>query len=356
MDIIVLTVDRLQKAITEIKKEVEATEQQLRETLNNEEFLKLKENLDAQLTTLRKDIEERKRKKFLRDTEDYLAKRVYRWRDTSGYAQRGPSSQGRGGYSSSSSGSEFQVRRDRRPPFFQRRRGRQGGHHHRRTNRTGDNEVTGITETLTSENIVINISSKCLSSLEIGVLQKGLSFCSTDKLDTFQLDIDLERFFRMIRLKAHFSTDRPQQDSSARFEESVPSPGILKLEDFNLKQKSHFMPPKYYHPVETYCNLVKTDIDNLVKEIKKGDHRVRGNISVLERRALSDLAADRTITIKPGDKGGSIVIMDTTSYKKEVMRQLSDTDTYLPLENNPLGKIQKKIKSMVERHRDLGID
>lgn len=41
------------------------------------------------------------------------------------------------------------------------------------------------------------------------------------------------------------------------------------------------------------------------------------------------LSKDGSITIKPVDKDRALVVMDTSSYLEELMRQLNDTDVYI---------------------------
>ena len=53
----------------------------------------------------------------------------------------------------------------------------------------------------------------------------------------------------------------------------------------------------------------------------------RNNLSKRERLALDRLSNNRDIIIKPADKGGATVILNTTDYLQEAKRQL-DNDTY----------------------------
>ena len=58
----------------------------------------------------------------------------------------------------------------------------------------------------------------------------------------------------------------------------------------------------------------------------------RFNLPKSERKAIKSLADNPNIVIKPADKGGKIVIQDTSDYNKEGERQLSDT-TWIPPKN-----------------------
>ena len=50
---------------------------------------------------------------------------------------------------------------------------------------------------------------------------------------------------------------------------------------------------------------------------------------------MRDLQNNPDITIKPADKGGSIVIMNTVDYVKEAQRQLFNQDHYKTLDKDP---------------------
>ncbi|CAJ0935756.1 unnamed protein product [Ranitomeya imitator] len=83
LDIIVLTVEYLQKAIAETKQNIQTIETQLTATLSSAEWTTLKEKTEKALAEHRKNLQERKRQKFQRDSEDYSNNRVYKWTDSS---------------------------------------------------------------------------------------------------------------------------------------------------------------------------------------------------------------------------------------------------------------------------------
>ena len=58
------------------------------------------------------------------------------------------------------------------------------------------------------------------------------------------------------------------------------------------------------------------------------------NLNNRERNALQLLKKNRDIIIKPTDKGGATVIMDTTEYVKEAMRQLQNEEYYKKVEKD----------------------
>lgn len=81
LDLMVLTIEFLQKSIQDTKAEVTSIETQLADSLPKEEWDSLKLKTEKILTDYRRNTEERKRVKFIRDAEDYSSNRVYRWHD-----------------------------------------------------------------------------------------------------------------------------------------------------------------------------------------------------------------------------------------------------------------------------------
>lgn len=84
------------------------------------------------------------------------------------------------------------------------------------------------------------------------------------------------------------------------------------------------------HPIETYITLIKTDLEEL-KASNEHKPLLHPNLTSLEVEALKELTNNTKITIEPSDKGGGIVIMDTSAYIAESQRQLSDSNVYREL-------------------------
>ncbi|XP_044148696.1 uncharacterized protein LOC122937743 [Bufo gargarizans] len=121
-DIMTLTLSFLQQAILDTKELIKSTEEQLQAILSQEDYDKLLEKLRSHLATQRKEIEDTKRNKFRRDTEDYRLSRVYRWPDTPSSNSRWRSSSTDSSNSGSNRDPSYRSRQmDARPPRTQRR-------------------------------------------------------------------------------------------------------------------------------------------------------------------------------------------------------------------------------------------
>ncbi|CAJ0919243.1 unnamed protein product [Ranitomeya imitator] len=303
-DIILLTIEYLQEAITTTEEKIESIETQLTSTLSSTEFTTLKGKVDSILTIHQKTLEERKRTKFQRDIEDYLTNNVYKWED----------------------------------PFPKRPRPRYrrtpGGNYH-----SGGSSPAG------------GSSAGSGSETELKVLNMGLSFCPTPKWDSFQLERDLQQFYRNIRLKVYFeeSTNSPRPVSTPAQTEG----SILTIDQLGLCNRSTFIPPKSSHAVETFVNLLDRDVKRTLHDQRLCFLPVRHNLDPLEKQALDSLSENKSIVIKPADKGGAIVVMDRSFYMTEVRRQLSDTSTYKMLQTDPTYSIQQKIRRVLDKHLQL---
>lgn len=70
-------------------------------------------------------------------------------------------------------------------------------------------------------------------------------------------------------------------------------------------------------------------------------------MSKKERGALNELVHDDELTIKPADKGGAIVVMDTVKYKQELLGQLEDRNVYKMVDYNHIGDIKKYLNILI---------
>ncbi|CAJ0937340.1 unnamed protein product [Ranitomeya imitator] len=250
-DLMTLTLSYLQKNLEMVNAQINAIESQLTSTLPQEEFQELKTKNQELLRSHRLELEKRKRSKFLRDTEDYLQNRVYQWRDTQHSTRRHSSLSSSGsidsrpGTSNSSSSHSFLGNNCSRP------KGRRGGG----ANATGEPRNQMATRS--------------------------------------------QRFYRNIRLRVHFSEQPTIPTSSGR------DKTLLELRDLGLRTPSSYMPPRSNPPVETFISLVERDIHTLTREMDRGKFQFHTNLTQSERLLLEQLSSDKSLIIKPADKGGA---------------------------------------------------
>lgn len=81
-DILLLNIEYLQATIPETQQRISQIEKQLKDTFRGEELKTLLTRTEEAVDKHRRLVEERKRHKFRRDTEDYRTGNVYHWGDT----------------------------------------------------------------------------------------------------------------------------------------------------------------------------------------------------------------------------------------------------------------------------------
>ena len=70
---------------------------------------------------------------------------------------------------------------------------------------------------------------------------------------------------------------------------------------------------------------------------------------------MKDCHNNQDITIKPADKGGSIVIMNTNDYIQEARRQLSNPQHYKIMNTDPTNQYNRYIHHIIHQAWRLGI-
>ena len=135
--------------------------------------------------------------------------------------------------------------------------------------------------------------------------------------------MDCYKFFRLLHLKNHFkNADQTVQNNPVN----------------KFKKASTFCPTSTLNPtLVTFSKLVERDVQKLALSSEKVN--ARQNITAEERKALDELSKNNKIIIKPADKGGSIVVQNTTDYVTEAMRQLNNSTFYERLSQNPVEQL-----------------
>ena len=222
---------------------------------------------------------------------------------------------------------------------------------------------------------ITNLSSHILSVAETAVLENGLNFCPTPKpADIGDFNLEVQHFFRNVKLKLFFEdsheivtnntthgvyqTDRPRltRGSSTLIDlhnQALPTPSITHDTDTipfghpDLKLPSRFNPPSPSH-LDHVLNLMQNEILN------SNITRIRdSNMVANQYRAITCLRTNPNIVIKPADKGSGIVIMNTSDYIKEGLRQLNDQSFYLQTDGDltpdHVNVISKYVQEMFDK-------
>ncbi|XP_043911540.1 rhotekin-2 [Protopterus annectens] len=142
--------------------------------------------------------------------------------------------------------------------------------------------------------------------------------------------IDIKLFTRNVQLKLEFGG----------YTSSV--------EQFTFKKPSIYTP--VMHPLlDAFTKMVEDDLHKLDHENRQ--RRWFGNLSPKLRTALNRLGNDTSIVLRPADKGGPIVIMDTVQYEHSMVNMLSETRFYSLVH---LDEVRLRVDRIYRMSSDIG--
>ncbi|XP_039290348.1 uncharacterized protein LOC120352687 [Nilaparvata lugens] len=157
---------------------------------------------------------------------------------------------------------------------------------------------------------VLNLSSRNLSPTDELVLNKGLSFATTPKLNAINLLSDTVHFTRYFRWQVYFSGNNTSDPSCPP--PSTTSDQIIKKFALKSNREPKSLPAN--HPVEIFCNslLNKVSSRKFIESLTPTP-----NLTPQKFKSIKDLCSDRSIFITKADKSSTIVLLNTTDYIKE---------------------------------------
>lgn len=113
--------------------------------------------------------------------------------------------------------------------------------------------------------------------------------------------------------------------------------------------KSNWFPPADKIPKEIH-DLIKKDINDFNQHSKIRPEEP--NLSKLEVSALKELINNKSIVIKPADKGSAVVILSREQYIQEALRQLNNTIHYKQLDQPIYPQTTNMIKNITKKMLD----
>ena len=174
-------------------------------------------------------------------------------------------------------------------------------------------------------NLVTNLSSKSLTSVQFDVLSRGLLFIPNPLGPMVPIEKDVNEFSRLLRL-AYVFRDAPS---------ALPHP---------------FKPKSGYTPLSSGNEILEQFLGNLsyvVPVIGNVALPSTYNLSLAESRAIRELKKSDVI-INKSDKGGEIVVSDAEHYIVEGLVHLADDETYTLLDDDPTSYTAGKVKQLAD--------
>lgn len=217
----------------------------------------------------------------------------------------------------------------------------------------------------------MNLSQTQLDHPTYTLLERGLTFVpKPPRINISEIIINQNKLIREIKLKTHRALN--QKDNCAK-----------QISDTNLatkKKPKRFIEKSKWEPA---LNSLPPDIIKCIQDIRDATGEIltraldtenlkcdnnasitnpllhafnltlrntdKNNLSREEYASLKSLSKNKNIIIKPADKGGATVILDSDAYEKEAMRQLSNDKYYKEISQNLACKNSENIKGILSR-------
>lgn len=167
------------------------------------------------------------------------------------------------------------------------------------------------------------------------LLNKGLTFIPNPNINhntKKQLTLDVQQYHRRLLLAAFYRCEK-ESETPPFTGKSTWTPKLSQVPNVIRK----IIRADRYATKNTPWNCKETP--NLDKE---------------EKYALQQLRQNKSIVIKPADKGSAVVIMDRQAYVKEAERQLNQAEYYQRLDEPIFLKTIPEVKSILKQLRDDG--
>lgn len=143
--------------------------------------------------------------------------------------------------------------------------------------------------------------------------------------------MDIFKLVRLVKLRCHFGNFQ-----------TTPSP---------FRVHSSFNPHVDNARLNAFYQVLLEDINKIEKRRPPPHKR---NFTAKDREIIASLQSDENIVIKPADKGGAIVIMNTQDYTAEVNRQLQNSNFYKPLPKDPTDDVSRIIRTTLSEGISFG--
>lgn len=196
-----------------------------------------------------------------------------------------------------------------------------------------------------SNNLIQNLSSIKLSETDKNLLGRGLTFIPTPKLLPISTILENKnRLIRNVKIKCAF-----KNKTSDKFDPKKKT--FTEKSDWIPSNAQLFRNGTLHDAIQIINKIEKFTTEIIEKQNictrNSQDHIIlkeKFNLSQKEFAAINKFNNNAKLTIKPADKGGALVLMDTENYLQEAYRQLNDNNYHKKLSKPiyPINKIEIK--------------
>ena len=173
---------------------------------------------------------------------------------------------------------------------------------------------------------IVNLSDHTLTSNEIKLLNRGLSFVpKPSRIYLDRLISEFDQLARKMRLRYEFRHGRGK--------------------DKRFKRNSRYQPPITTNvTLENSLDLMREELSSLHYE-QEPSH----NLTFGEHVALMNLKDDNSLMINKADKGSTIVVQNHSDYALAGFKHLSDVKVYQKLDGDITPQVCIKLEAFLKR-------
>ncbi|XP_077152056.1 uncharacterized protein LOC143816010 [Ranitomeya variabilis] len=349
-EFIQILIEKNTLSLTAMDEELESIQTTLQKDVPKDVLDKWLKELDADTIKWEVEVSQGKLKKCKRDMTDYDMDRVHKWQNKKKnipYRNRSrePSvASSTSGAESHTTVSDAEEQRD-----FNLRTGarkKQFPDMFYKTNRRQRNK---------DQFKVVNLSYHEITPIQTEVLERGLNFSPSSRIDEFVAIKDTHLLSRKIILKKlHFKSTTSNTDTTPdeiealealiSLEEENAATGVSNIPNHLYSSSKKFPALSLCPAVEVFTKLVTRDIEHLATGCGN-----QSNLNKMERMALEELKSWKDVVYKPADKGGNLVIWPCQMYEKQAYRLLDDVTCYWRVTFNPLLSFQEKLVNILDK-------
>ncbi|XP_057832304.2 uncharacterized protein LOC131042973 [Cryptomeria japonica] len=195
-----------------------------------------------------------------------------------------------------------------------------------------------------SNTAIHNFSSRRLSYEERKLLGLGIKFIPRPPpMSPSLIAEEFRAFARLFRLRAFFGPDSDAPTPASPFTRASFPPKFKKRNPF-------WNPPDRCYPLE---DILQQGEAILQKQLASVSFSARPMLPSRLLKSLKTLKRDKSIIIKPADKNLGLVILDSSWYRSEGLRQLSDSLVYERVDSVPWHIIWKRLSVIIKDFKFL---
>jgi peptide-methionine (R)-S-oxide reductase len=199
---------------------------------------------------------------------------------------------------------------------------------------------------------IYNIAQVNLTTPEKQLLNKGLKFCTTERVpNTNEYISAIDELHRKLLIKGYFLN---QGDNPSRMDATT-NPDKIFVKKHT--PKSNWRPSNQdLYKIPINVRIFADEVRIKLREMATQTKSFKPNLPKRQRLAIKRLLRrNDQIVIRLADKGSGVAILTRDQYKKEAERQLNNTLHYKKLDTDLTPKIRKDILTTTRKYMHKGL-